>query len=100
MLTDFEYNDFGHAKQTSKHHDDVLVERFRRLRYESLNRNYYNQKPESEKLKQYGNLHIKQEIQDFDKAKERMKQKMISCDNSTDNSVICTAMTQFKKDKE
>ena len=86
MSTDFDEKEFSQKEQTPKHQSDVLVGRFCRLRYDNINKNYYNQ--QSENLKQYGDLHIKKEIQDFDKAKERMKQKMIASDNSTDNSVI------------
>ena len=98
MSADFNKNEFSQKIQKPKHPSDVLVGRFCRLDYGNLNKNYYNQK--SENLKQYGDLHIKKEIQDFDRAKERMKQKMIASDNSIDNSVIYTAITQFKKNNE
>ena len=97
MSTDFNKNEFSQKIRAPKHLNDVLVGRFCRLSYEPLNKNYYNQNHESKTLKQYGNLHIEKEIKDFDKAKERMKQKMIASDNSTDNSVIYTAINQFKK---
>ena len=100
MSTDFSKNEFGQnvEMQTPKHPSDVLAEKLCRLRYESLNKNYYNQK--SNNLENYNNLLIKKEIQNFDKAKERMKQKMIASDNSIDNSVIYTAINQFKKNNE
>lgn len=97
MSADFKQSEFSPKLQVPKHPNDVLVGRFCRLRYESLNKNYYNQKPESENLKQYGKSYIKKEIQDFDVAKERMKQQMIASDKSKDNSMICTAINQFKK---
>lgn len=97
MSADFNKNEFSPKIQAPKHLNDVLVGRFCRLRYEPLNKNYYNQNQESQNLKQYGDLHIKKEIQDFNNAKERMKHKMIASDNSTDNSVIYAAINQFKK---
>lgn len=98
-MTDFNNKDeFGQTINTPKRPSDVLVGKFCRLKYEDLDKNYYNQK--SENLKQYGDLQIKKEIQDFDRAKERMKQKMIASDKSKDNSVIYKAITQFKKNNE
>lgn len=98
MPTDFNKNEFSQNYNKSKHHQDVLVGKFCRLRYVPWNKNYYNQKSELENLKQYSNLRVKKEIHDFDKAKERMKQKMIASDKSKDNTVLYTAMTQFKKE--
>jgi hypothetical protein len=98
MSTDFSKNGFGQNQKKTKRPSDVLVGKFCRLRYESLGKDYYNQNRHN--LEQYGNLHIKKEVQKFDKAKERMKQQMIISDNSKDNSVLYTAMTQFKKNHE
>ena len=46
MSADFSKNEFGQnvEMQTLKHLSDVLAEKLCRLRYESLNKNYYNQK--------------------------------------------------------
>ncbi len=97
MSADFSKNDFGQTirLKTPEHLKDVLVGKFCRLSYDDLNKDYYNQKIDN--FKQYGKTEI---VKDFDKAKERMKQQMISSDNSKDNSVLYTAMTQFKKNHE
>ena len=38
--------------------------------------------------------------QDFNKAKEAIKQKIIESDNSNDKTALYTAITQFKKTNE
>lgn len=38
--------------------------------------------------------------QDFDKAKEKIRQQLIASDKSDDKTVFYTAMTQFKKTNE
>ena len=38
--------------------------------------------------------------QDFNKAKEKIRQQLINSDNSGDKSAIYTAITQFKKTNE
>jgi len=98
MSADFNKNEFSHQQKIPEHLNDVLAGRFSRLRYEAIDEDYYNQRGEN--LKKYNDLHIKKEMKDFDKAKERIKQKIISSDNSNDNSFVYTAMAQFKQNKE
>ena len=43
---------------------------------------------------------IKKSVLAFDEAKEKIKQTIISSDTSKDNSVLYTAITQFKKTNE
>jgi len=43
---------------------------------------------------------IKDSIKAFDAAKERIKNKLIESDKTPDNSVLYTAITQFKKTNE
>ena len=38
--------------------------------------------------------------QDFNKAKEKIRQELIAFDNSNDKAAVYTAMTQFKKTNE
>ena len=38
--------------------------------------------------------------QDFNKAKEKIRQELIASDNSSDKATIYTAMTQFRKTNE
>ena len=40
---------------------------------------------------------ILKSVQAFDEAKEKIKQKMIESDKSSDNSVLYTAITKFGK---
>ena len=98
MTADFNKNEFGQNQKTPKHQNGVLVGEFCRLQYEFLNKDYYNQK--SKDLGSCIKDDFEKSVQKFDKAKERMKQQMIISDNSKDNSVLYTAMTQFKKNHE
>ncbi|MBR5904807.1 MAG: hypothetical protein IKZ49_04765 [Alphaproteobacteria bacterium] len=43
---------------------------------------------------------IKDSIKAFDAAKERIKNKLIESDKTADNSILYTAITQFKKTNE
>ena len=94
-MTDFKQNDFSQDRDfIPKHHKDVLVGSFCRLEYKTL-KNYYSQ---IVGLKQ--NAGAKKTVDDFNKAKERIKQQIIISDKTQDNSLVYTAMTQFKKRKE
>ena len=94
-MTDFKQNDFSQDRDfIPKHHKDVLVGSFCRLEYKPL-KNYYSQ---IVGLKQ--NAGAKKTVDDFNKAKERIKQQIIISDKTQDNSLVYTAMTQFKKRKE
>ena len=52
------------------------------------------------KLQHYSNESIIKNIEKFNQAKEQIKQKIIASDKSQDNSVLYTAITQFKKTNE
>ena len=74
------------TKHIFKAKNDLLTELYRQKR-ESLNHQNRSTLPDETQ-----NLNLK-----FDKAKEKIKQEMISSDSSSDNSVLYTAMTNFKK---
>ena len=97
-MTDFKQNEFGqYREEAPKHSNNVLVGEFARFLNESLIKNYYKQSKDSGLL--YNNSQ-KKSFDDFNRAKERIKQQIINADNSQDNSLVYTAMTQFKKRKE
>lgn len=52
------------------------------------------------KSQHYSNESIIKNIEKFNQAKEQIKQKIIASDKSQDNSVLYTAITQFKKTNE
>ena len=67
---------------------DLLAELYRQ-KYESLRNQNRSTNPDEKQ-----NLNLK-----FNEAKEKIKQEIISSDKSLDNSIIYTAMTNFKKRK-
>ena len=76
---------------------------FTQLEYEVLN-NHHNPTKDPIKIARYNELkkqlNIEESNRAFDEAKERIKQKIIVNDESTDNSVLYTAITNFKKRHE
>lgn len=94
-MTDFKKDDFSQNRSfIPKHHKVVLVGSFCRLEYKPL-KNYYNQ---SIGLKQ--NTGAEKTFDDFNRAKERIKQQIINSDKTQDNSLVYTAISQFKKNNE
>lgn len=94
-MTDFKKNGFSQTKNRSpKYHKDILVGSFCRLEYKPL-KNYYNQ---SVGIKQ--NAGARKTVDDYNKAKERIRQQIINSDKTQDNSLVYTAISQFKKNNE
>ena len=94
-MTDFKQNDFGQTESGSpKYHKDILVGSFCRLEYKPL-KNYYNQ---SIGLKQKSGA--RKTFDDFNRAKERIKQQIINSDKTQDNSLVYTAISKFNKNNE
>ena len=94
-MTDFKQNDFGQTKNKSpKYHKDILVGSFCRLEYKPLE-NYYKQNDSFGKQNT-----ARRSFDEFNKAKERIKQQIISSDKTQDNSLVYTAISQFKKNNE
>lgn len=79
---------------------DPLWKEFIRLEYEVLN-NHHNPTKDPIKIARYNELkkqlNIEKSNRAFDEAREKIKQKIISSDESSDNSVLYTAITNFKK---
>ena len=95
-MTDFKQNDFGQTESVSpKYHKDILVGSFCHLEYKPL-QNYYKPNNFFDK----NNNGAKKSFDDFNRAKERIKQQIISSDKTQDNSLLYTAISQFKKNNE
>nr|MBQ0091522.1 hypothetical protein [Candidatus Enterousia merdequi] len=105
-MADYKINEFGEIvfnngikKQTS----DPLWEEYAQLEYEVLN-NHHNPTKDPVKIARYNELKkhfdIKKSEDALNKAKERIKQRIIAADKSKDNSVVYTAMSTFKKTNE
>lgn len=79
---------------------DLLWKEFSKLEYEVLN-NHHNPTKDPIKIARYNELKKQLNIEEtnkaLDKAIEKIKQEMISSDKSNDNSVLYTAITNFKK---
>ncbi len=82
--------------KSNEFHNNVLLQEFYRLRKELSNQHYSTINPD--KIARFNEL--QQSVQALNKAKEKIKQQMISADNSSDNSVVYTAITNFKKTNE
>lgn len=94
-MTDFKINDFSqNNNKAPKHPRDVLVGSFCRLEYKPFTC-YYKQNDNLNK-----NNAAEKSFDDFNKAKERIKQKIITADKTQDNSLLYTAMSQFKNNNE
>ena len=82
---------------------DPLWKEFAQLEYEVLN-NHHNPTKDPIKIARYNELkkqlNIEESNRAFDMAREKIKQKIIASDESTDNSVLYTAITNFKKRNE
>jgi hypothetical protein len=105
-VADYEINEFGEIvfnngvrKQTT----DPLWEEYARLEYEVLN-NHHNPTKDPIKIARYNELKkildIKKSENALNKAKEEIKRRIIESDKSPNNSVIYTAMSNFKKTNE
>ena len=79
---------------------DPLWEEFTKLEYEVLN-NHHNPTKDPIKIARYNELkkqlNIDESNRAFDMAREKIKQKIIESDSSSDNSVLYAAMAKFKK---
>ena len=88
---------------------DPLWTEYTRLEYEVLN-NHHNSTKDPVKIARYNELKKLLRINDeeskkavgkaLEEAKEKIKREMIVQDESSDNSVLYTAITQFKKRNE
>lgn len=85
--------------KSNEFHNKILLQEFYRLKQELSNQYYSVVKPE--KIARFNELknllRLQKNMQDLEGAKEKIRQKIISADNSSDNSVVYTAVTRFKK---
>ena len=102
-MADYEINEFGEIvfkNGIKKRETNPLWEEYAQLEYEVLN-NHHNPTKDPIKIARYNefkkHFDIKKSEDAFNKAKEKIKQKIIAADKSPDNSVVYTAMTKFKK---
>lgn len=105
-MADYEINEFGKINFLNGRHQqksDPLWEEYAQLEYEVLN-NHHNPTKDPVKIARYKELKKRFDIikseQALNKAKEAIRQKIISSDKSSDNNVIYTAITNFKKTNE
>ena len=105
-MADYKINEFGEIifdNGVKKQTYDPLWEEYAQLEYEVLN-NHHNPTKDPIKIARYNELKkyfdIKKSEQALNKAKEKIKQRMIASDKSPDNSVIYAAMTNFKETNE
>lgn len=106
-MADYEINENGEivfkndARKIQK--TDPLWKEYTQLAYEVLN-NHHNPTKDPIKIARYNELkkclNIEESNRAFDEAREKIKQQMIAADESTDNSVLYTAITNFKKRNE
>lgn len=94
-MTDFKQKDFSQYRDVSqKHLRDVFVGSFCRLEYKPL-KNYYRQNDNFGK-----NNTARKSFDEFNRAKERIKQQIINSDKTQDNSLVYTAISKFNKNNE
>jgi len=102
-MADYEINKFNNiifdnGKKQQIH--DPLWEEYAQLEYEVLNNHHSPQN----KINRYNELKkhfdIVKSENALNKAKEKIKQRMIESDKSPNNSVVYTAITNFKKTNE
>ena len=107
-MADYKINEYGEivfednaARKIQE--KDPLWEEYVRLEYEVLN-NHRNPTKDPVKIARYNELkkilNVKKREDAFNKAKEKIKQKLIESDNSSDKTAFYTAITQFKKTNE
>lgn len=72
--------------KSESNHNNILLQEFYRLHQELSNKHYST--TDSEKNSR---------LNELEKAREKIKQKIIASDNSSDKSVLYTAIAKFKK---
>ena len=83
--------------------EDPLWKEYTQLEYEVLN-NHHNPTKDPLKIARYNELkkrfNVAESERAFDEACEKIKRKIIASDESSDNSILYTAITNFKKINE
>lgn len=106
-MADYKINQDGEVVFKDKNRivpeSDPLWKEFAQLEYEVLN-NHHNPTKDPIKIARYNELkkqlNIEESSRAFYDACEKIKQQMIASDKSPDNSVLYTAITNFKKRHE
>ena len=108
-MAEYKINEFGEIifDNNNRIDSESLWEEYARLEYEVLN-NHHNPTKDPIKIARYNELKKQLDIEKsnraFDEAIEKIKQEMISydgsADKSSDNSVLFTAISKFKKTNE
>ena len=105
-MADYEINEFGKIvfdNGVKKRESNPLWQEYAQLEYEIFN-NQHNQNKDPIKIARYNELKqlldIEKRKEDFNKAKEKIRQTLIVSDKSNDKTALYTAMTQFKKTNE
>jgi hypothetical protein len=105
-MADYTINEFGEIvfnNGARKQEIDPLWEEYIKLEYEVLN-NHHNPTKDPVKIARYNELKkildIKKSEEALNKAKEKIKQKLIASNNPNDKAAVFTAITQFKKTNE
>ena len=106
-MADYNINNDGEIVFKDKNRivpeSDPLWKEYTQLEYEVLN-NHHNPTKDPIKIARYNELkkqlNIDESNRAFDEAREKIKQKIIESDSSSDNSVLYAAMAKFKKRDE
>lgn len=103
-MADYKINEFGEITLDKvKYQQDPLWEEYARLEYEVLN-NHHNPTKDSIKIARYNELKkhfdIQKSVDALNKAKEKIKNEIINSDEKKDNSVLYTALANFRKTNE
>ena len=103
-MADYDINEFGtktFSNGERKQNKDPLWEEYAQLEYEV---NHQNPTKDPIKISRYNELKkyfdIKKSEQALNNAKEAIKRRIIASDRSSDNNIIYTAITSFKKTNE
>ena len=106
-MADYKINESGEiifpkGRKVPDKKDSLWVE-YIKLEYEVLN-NHHNPIRDPVKIARYNELkkqlNIDESNKALDKAREKIKNEMISSDKSSDNSVLYAAIAKFKKRDE
>ena len=79
--------------------DNVVID-FYELKHNKDLLNSFIRQNKSQKHYSTQSPDLQKNIEEFNKAKEKIKQQLIASDKSTDKTALYTALTQFKKINE
>jgi len=97
-MADYKINTFD-EQDLNNGEKNPLFEEYAKLEYELLHNQHFSTNNPI-KFARYNELKKILDIKALNKAREKIMQEIIVSDNSDDNSIICAAITNFKKTKE